>query len=74
MAVSKLVSEPRFFPKSGFDVIGSSYLFEEETLPGYRASSYYPVNIGEVFAGRYQAVVKLGFGSSSTVWLCRDLR
>lgn len=47
---------------------------EEETLPGYIASRYYPVRIGEVFRDRYQVVGKLGFGANSTVWLARDLR
>ncbi|KAB8078502.1 kinase-like domain-containing protein [Aspergillus leporis] len=35
---------------------------------------FYPVYIGEVFAPRYQVVSKLGYGTSSTAWLCRDLR
>lgn len=47
---------------------------EEEEIAGYDASRFYPVRIGEVFQGRYQAVTKLGFGSSSTIWLAQDLR
>ncbi|KAJ5929290.1 hypothetical protein N7454_007138 [Penicillium verhagenii] len=47
---------------------------EEEDLPSYVAENYYPVHIGEVFASRYQVVSKLGYGMSSTAWLCRDLR
>ncbi|KAK3987686.1 Serine/threonine-protein kinase, partial [Cladorrhinum sp. PSN332] len=46
---------------------------EEETLPDYLASRYYPVHIGEVIHGRYQVVGKLGYGATSTVWLARDL-
>ncbi|KAH0578358.1 hypothetical protein H2248_003972 [Termitomyces sp. 'cryptogamus'] len=46
---------------------------EEEDLSGYQAEWYYPVRIGEVFASRYQVVVKLGYGVTSTVWLARDL-
>ncbi|KKA29357.1 hypothetical protein TD95_001956, partial [Thielaviopsis punctulata] len=45
---------------------------EEETLPDYRSEDYYPVNIGEVFVDRYEVVGKLGYGSNSTSWLCRD--
>lgn len=45
---------------------------EEETLPEYRSEDYYPVDIGEVFVGRYEVVGKLGYGSNSTSWLCRD--
>lgn len=47
---------------------------EEETLPGYIAERYYPVHIGQIFNSRYQVVTKLGFGATSTIWLCRDLQ
>jgi serine/threonine-protein kinase SRPK3 len=53
-------------------VIESLLLVEEESIPNYKARRYYPVRIGEVFNERYQAVGKLDYGSSSTVWLCRD--
>ncbi|KAF2227824.1 protein kinase [Elsinoe ampelina] len=33
----------------------------------------YPVQIGETYNSRYRVVAKLGFGSQSTVWLCRDI-
>ncbi|KAI1432831.1 serine threonine protein kinase, CMGC group [Xylaria sp. CBS 124048] len=46
---------------------------EEETLPGYHPTRYYPVSIGRIFAKRYQVVGKLGYGTTSTVWLARDL-
>ncbi|KAM0740049.1 hypothetical protein ACQRIT_005233 [Beauveria bassiana] len=36
-------------------------------------SRYYPVQIGQVFADRYQVVGKLGFEATSTVWLAHDL-
>ncbi|PTU17531.1 hypothetical protein P175DRAFT_0504826 [Aspergillus ochraceoroseus IBT 24754] len=72
MATAPL-SQPREFPTSGFVVLDSSKDFEEETLPGYLKERYYPVHIGEVFRSRYQVMTKLGFGSSSTVWLCQDL-
>ncbi|EXJ86262.1 hypothetical protein A1O1_06632 [Capronia coronata CBS 617.96] len=35
---------------------------------------FYPVRLGDVFQSGYQVVAKLGFGTASTVWLCRDLR
>jgi serine/threonine-protein kinase SRPK3 len=50
-----------------------SQAIEEETIPDYVASRYYPVRIGEVFQDRYQVVSKLGFGTSSTAWLAQDL-
>jgi len=62
------------FPSSGFKVIESSISVEEESIPNYKAQRYYPVRIREVFNKRYQVIGKLGYGSSSTVWLCRDLR
>lgn len=67
-------SQPLQFPSSGFKVIASSISVEEESIPNYKAQRYYPVRIGEVFNKRYQVIRKLGYGSSSTVWLCRDLR
>ncbi|KAL3963516.1 hypothetical protein ACCO45_000520 [Purpureocillium lilacinum] len=59
-----------------FPSLGATFLhekIEEELLPDYIASRYYPVRIGQVLSDRYQIVGKLGFGASSTVWLARDL-
>jgi len=43
------------------------------SIDDYRLGGYHPVGIGDVFAqGRYRIVNKLGYGSSSTVWLARD--
>lgn len=47
---------------------------EEETLPDYIASRYYPTRIGEIIKDRYQVVGKLGYGTTSTVWLARDIK
>lgn len=66
--------QPRSFPASGFDLIDENINVEEEEIPDYLASSFYPVHLGQLFQDRYQAVTKLGFGSSSTIWLARDLR
>ncbi|KAJ5352583.1 hypothetical protein N7452_001557 [Penicillium brevicompactum] len=65
---------PRKFPTTGFVKIDPVEKIEEESLPFYDAEKYYPARIGEVFASRYQVVSKLGYGMSSTAWLCRDLR
>ncbi|KAI1019942.1 hypothetical protein LB503_006091 [Fusarium chuoi] len=46
---------------------------EEEKLPFYRRRDYYPMRIGQVIHKTYQVVAKLGYGTSSTVWLSRDL-
>lgn len=66
--------KPLDFSNTNFPRISSAQKIEEETLPGYVASRYYPVRIGEVLRDRYQVVGKLGFGATSTVWLARDLR
>lgn len=65
--------QPRQFPSSGFQVIDPSDKVEEEKLPFYHREDYYPMRIGQVLRDRYQVVAKLGYGTSSTVWLCRDL-
>lgn len=62
------------FPKSGFEVIDVDIPFEEETLPTYDSTLYYPMRIGDIVGGHYQVVSKLGFGSTSTVWLASDLK
>ncbi|KAH2185472.1 hypothetical protein KXV52_002908 [Aspergillus fumigatus] len=64
---------PRDLPTSGYEHIDAGRLVEEEELLDYRADRFYPVHLGEVFRDRYQAIAKLGFGSSSTTWLARDL-
>jgi hypothetical protein len=66
--------KPLVFPNEGFVPIPTDTKVEEETLPDYVASRYYPVRIGEVFRSRYQVVGKLGFGATATVWLARDLK
>ena len=66
-------SEPRSFPSLGYDAIGHDQLVEEEAMPEYNPDHFYPARLGEIFNGRYQTVAKLGYGSSSTIWLARDL-
>lgn len=47
---------------------------EEEKVPGFKPSAYFPVKPGNIFNDRYEALTKLGWGTSSTVWLVRDLQ
>lgn len=51
-----------------------SVIVEEETLPGYNPSNFCPIRIGDLLQDRYHIIGKLGYGSRSTVWLCRDLK
>ncbi|KAK8023078.1 hypothetical protein PG991_006959 [Apiospora marii] len=69
----RVLLRPRIFANPNFIPIPPDVKVEEEALPDYLPARYYPVRIGEVFAGRYQVVGKLGFGASSTVWLAHDL-
>lgn len=71
---SKLVVSPRVFPTTGFTVIPPSETIDEEKWPFYKPESFYPVKIGEVLCSRYQVLHKLGFGTTCTVWICRDFR
>jgi serine/threonine-protein kinase SRPK3 len=64
---------PLSFSNSNFKQIPLDEKVEEELLPDYKASRYYPAIIGQVVRDRYQIVGKLGFGASSTVWLARDM-
>ncbi|KAG6095093.1 hypothetical protein E4U14_008325, partial [Claviceps sp. LM454 group G7] len=65
--------KPLAFRSEGFALISADQKIEEETLPDYVASRFYPVKVGEIFRARYQIVGKLGYGVTSTVWLARDL-
>ncbi|OXB78666.1 UNVERIFIED_CONTAM: hypothetical protein H355_002631 [Colinus virginianus] len=38
------------------------------------AGGHHPVQEGEVFNARYQALRELGCGAFATVWLCQDMR
>ncbi|OJJ37486.1 hypothetical protein ASPWEDRAFT_39180 [Aspergillus wentii DTO 134E9] len=49
-------------------------LIDEEISPGYNPKTFYPANPGDVLADRYQILVKVGWGMSSTVWFARDMR
>ncbi len=53
-----------------------SYLPIEDVEPfeRYCSGGYHLVKIGDSLQGHYDIVHKLGFGSSSTIWLARDRR
>ena len=54
-------------------LLDAKELLEEEKTPHYTPQSFYPARLGEILANRYQIATKVGYGSSSTVWLARDL-
>ncbi|KAM5486081.1 hypothetical protein MaudMau93_005155 [Microsporum audouinii] len=72
-AIRRAPSPPMRFPTSGFEIVNTSKILDEERFEEFKAGQYYPVNIGDIFGSKYQAVGKLGFGATSTVWLARDL-
>ncbi|WEW61364.1 hypothetical protein PRK78_006854 [Emydomyces testavorans] len=53
--------------------IPQDQLIDEEACPAYNSKNYYPAEPGEVLANRYQMLVKIGWGTRSTVWLARDM-
>ncbi|POR38337.1 Uncharacterized protein TPAR_01454 [Tolypocladium paradoxum] len=67
-------SIPLQFPTTGFAIVKDSVRLEEEQFDEFKAGQYYPVIIGDVFASKYQVLGKLGFGTTSTVWLARNLQ
>ena len=64
---------PLVFPKTGFPIIPDSAVLEEEQFEEFKTGQYYPTKIGDVYDSKYQVLGKLGFGTTSTVWLARNL-
>lgn len=64
---------PLRFPTAGLDPVRDPLSLEQEQLDGFATSQYYPINMGDVLASKYQVIWELGFGTASTVWLARNL-
>jgi serine/threonine-protein kinase SRPK3 len=71
---SRDASPVRVFPTSGFPFVNSSVKLEEEAFSWYSPKKFYSARIGEVLHDKYQVITKLGHGTASTTWLCRDLQ
>ena len=65
---------PLQFPSTGFEIVPECKILEEEQFDEFKAGQYYPVKIGDVYDSKYQILGKLGFGTTSTVWLARNLQ
>lgn len=62
------------FPTSGFETVDDKTILEEEQFDEFNEGKYYPVNIGDVYHEKYQVLGKLGFGTTSTVWLAHNFQ
>lgn len=60
-------------PNTLAKVLPAAEPVEEECTPRYSPKHFYPIRLYEVLNNRYQITSKLGWGTSSTVWLARDL-
>lgn len=45
---------------------------EEEKVPGYDPKFFYHPNPNDIVNGKYELKAKLGYGTTSTVWLAQD--
>lgn len=45
----------------------------DEKMPGYNAEHFFPTNPGDILEKRYKLDAKVGWGSTSTVWLAHDI-
>lgn len=63
----------QFLPAGSAAPILPHELVDEEICPGYNSRHFYPANPGAVLANHYQLLVKIGWGTCSTVWLARDI-
>ncbi|KAJ6155821.1 hypothetical protein N7470_006387 [Penicillium chermesinum] len=70
---SKASPPPLIFPTGGYKTVPPSEVLEEERFEQFHRRQYYPATVGEILISKYQIIGKLGFGTTSTVWLARDL-
>lgn len=54
------------------EVLPDNVTVDEERIPGHNFKLSYPANPGDVLLDRFQLISKIGWGTTSTVWLARD--
>lgn len=64
---------PLRFPSARPEIAKDEAILEEEQFEEFQRGSFYPINVGDILVEKYQVVGKLGYGSTSTVWLARDM-
>ncbi|KAI2706405.1 hypothetical protein DTO012A7_5177 [Penicillium roqueforti] len=73
-AFISLRTKPLNLPPTGPTfAIPSHEVVDEERCPNYIPQHYYPARPGEILGNNYQLLAKIGWGTSSTVWLARDI-
>ncbi|KAL1876455.1 hypothetical protein Daus18300_002699 [Diaporthe australafricana] len=65
--------KPLQFRQTGWETVSETQPLEEEQVDEFKNGQFFPVHIGDVYESKYQVLGKLGFGSTSTVWLARNL-
>jgi serine/threonine protein kinase len=63
-----------FSSSADYDPLPFKYvpIEEVERLDKYQPGGYHPILIEDVLQSRYRVAHKLGYGTYSTTWLCRD--
>ncbi|KAH8667361.1 kinase-like domain-containing protein [Tricladium varicosporioides] len=56
-----------------FEPFYQFYSIDAENLVRYNDGAFLPVHLGDLYNGKYRVMLKIGYGSYSTVWLAVDL-
>ncbi|KAJ3434344.1 hypothetical protein M0812_19824 [Anaeramoeba flamelloides] len=80
--LSQVISKEITYTCSGSNEYNYEEEDEKENLPylekenpeDYKKGGYHPVKPGDIFKERYKALIKIGWGYFSTVWLVEDLK
>jgi serine/threonine-protein kinase SRPK3 len=65
-----MVAQSYVVPKT----LSADIPIDEEMIPGYDPKSFFHPDPGDVLNNRYNLKAKIGWGTSSTVWLAQDIR
>jgi len=68
-----LRSKPTKIPRVSTNPLQVHGSIEEERVLHYNPKSFYPIQLHSILNDRYEIAAKIGWGTSSTVWLARDL-
>lgn len=60
-------------PAASLPLLPPTDIVEEEQNQHYNPYHFYPVRLHTTLVDKYVVAAKLGWGTSSTVWLARDI-